>query len=177
MRSASHLAPNTATHPVPHTLYRTLYRRAMLLEMYTRDGTPGVCMIAADIYEGIRWGSSARILLLPSACGACLLLPLPLPAGHSCLWCLLPLPACGTSICASLKLATFCCCFTALPQPLLLAQGICAPHPPRLALPASSASTTPTHTGPLLTCPAQPSTPCRSSFLPCHTSLPLVPML
>ncbi|KAI3433843.1 hypothetical protein D9Q98_003646 [Chlorella vulgaris] len=27
---------------------------AMLLEMYTRDGTPGVCMIAADIYEGIR---------------------------------------------------------------------------------------------------------------------------
>ncbi|PSC67080.1 putative amino-acid acetyltransferase chloroplastic isoform X1 [Micractinium conductrix] len=27
---------------------------ALLLEMYTRDGTPGVCMIAADLYEGIR---------------------------------------------------------------------------------------------------------------------------
>jgi hypothetical protein len=29
-------------------------RSALLLEMYTRDGTPGVCMIAADLYEGIR---------------------------------------------------------------------------------------------------------------------------
>ncbi|PSC67103.1 amino-acid N-acetyltransferase, partial [Micractinium conductrix] len=29
-------------------------RAALLLEMYTRDGTPGVCMIAADLYEGIR---------------------------------------------------------------------------------------------------------------------------
>ena len=27
---------------------------ALLLEMYTRDGIPGVCMISADIYEGIR---------------------------------------------------------------------------------------------------------------------------
>jgi amino-acid N-acetyltransferase len=27
---------------------------ALLLELYTRDGVPGVCMIAADLYEGIR---------------------------------------------------------------------------------------------------------------------------
>ena len=27
---------------------------AILLELYTRDGITGVCMIAADLYEGIR---------------------------------------------------------------------------------------------------------------------------
>ncbi len=42
-------APNGSPSAVQTTLCR-----ALLLEMYTRDGTPGVCMIAADLYEGIR---------------------------------------------------------------------------------------------------------------------------
>jgi hypothetical protein len=51
-----------------------LSRSALLLEMYTRDGTPGVCMIAADLYEGIRWVPIAIWII--QGCAAWLLLML-----------------------------------------------------------------------------------------------------
>jgi hypothetical protein len=121
---ASHPVPHTlyltpctshpVPHTVPHTLYLTLYRRAMLLEMYTRDGTPGVCMIAADIYEGIRWGSTSSIcqILHPSFCfrclphaapaSACWTFLLVVPAAPSCLRCL---PLCIPQACHLLLLS------------------------------------------------------------------------